>query len=165
MAATRSTPLHSHFSFSYMRRGGRASVAKTNENETPSDKAATAAADTPATTPAVTEPVNPYENSIKPITSVSTVEAFWTIYDYMKRPNDLTPTTDYHCFREGIKPTWEDVSTIQRRKKELVVLCKIYLLILFQPGNAKGGKWIIRLPKGLSSRYWEEIVLALLGGQ
>jgi len=33
------------------------------------------------------------------------------------------------------------------------------------PGNAKGGKWIVRLPKGLASRYWEEIILALIGGQ
>lgn len=35
----------------------------------------------------------------------------------------------------------------------------------FQPSNAKGGKWIIRMPKGLASRYWEEIILALIGGQ
>lgn len=34
-----------------------------------------------------------------------------------------------------------------------------------QPSNAKGGKWIIRMPKGLASRYWEEIILALIGGQ
>ena len=31
--------------------------------------------------------------------------------------------------------------------------------------NAKGGKWIVRLKKGLASRYWEEVMLALLGGQ
>ena len=40
-----------------------------------------------------------------------------------------------------MKPTWED------------------------PGNARGGKWIVRLPKGLASRYWEEICLALIGQQ
>jgi translation initiation factor 4E len=34
-----------------------------------------------------------------------------------------------------------------------------------QPSNAKGGKWIIRMPKGLASRYWEEIILALIGHQ
>lgn len=34
-----------------------------------------------------------------------------------------------------------------------------------QPSNARGGKWIIRLPKGLASRYWEEIILAFLGCQ
>lgn len=87
------------------------------------------------------EPVHPYENSIKHICTVSTVEEFWETYNFLKRPNDLPTTTDYHFFRDGIKPTWED------------------------PGNARGGKWIVRLPKGLASRYWEEVVLALIGGQ
>jgi translation initiation factor 4E len=84
---------------------------------------------------------HPYENSIKTIQTVHTVEEFWETYNYLKRPNDLASTTDYHFFREGVKPTWED------------------------PANEKGGKWIIRLPKGLASRYWEEVVLALIGGQ
>lgn len=84
---------------------------------------------------------NPYENSIKIIATVKTVEDFWTTYDYLVRPNDLPTTTDYHFFREGIKPTWED------------------------PGNARGGKWIVRLRKGLASRYWEETLLAMIGGQ
>ena len=84
---------------------------------------------------------NPYEHSIKIIATVKTVEDFWTSYDYLVRPNDLPTTTDYHFFREGIKPTWED------------------------PGNARGGKWIVRLRKGLASRYWEETLLAMIGGQ
>eukprot|EP00559_Dactyliosolen_fragilissimus_P004065 CAMPEP_0184860558 /NCGR_PEP_ID=MMETSP0580-20130426/5422_1 /TAXON_ID=1118495 /ORGANISM="Dactyliosolen fragilissimus" /LENGTH=281 /DNA_ID=CAMNT_0027357705 /DNA_START=709 /DNA_END=1555 /DNA_ORIENTATION=+ len=84
---------------------------------------------------------NPYENSIKQVAKVSTVEEFWSIYDYLIRPNDLPTTTDYHFFRHGIKPTWED------------------------PQNQRGGKWIVRLRKGLASRYWEEIILALIGCQ
>jgi Eukaryotic initiation factor 4E len=36
---------------------------------------------------------------------------------------------------------------------------------LDQPNNANGGKWVVRMPKGLASRYWEEIILALIGGQ
>lgn len=75
---------------------------------------------------------NPYESSIKTISTVKSVEEFWTTYNYLVRPNALGNGTDYHFFREGIKPTWED------------------------PSNAKGGKWIVRLRKGLSSRYWEE---------
>jgi translation initiation factor 4E len=31
------------------------------------------------------------------------------------------------------------------------------------PHNSSGGKWILRLKKGLADRYWEEIVLALVG--
>ena len=63
--------------------------------------------------------LHPYENSIKSISTVQTVEQFWSTYNYLKRPNDLSSTTDYHFFRDGIKPTWED------------------------PKNAKGGKWIV----------------------
>lgn len=69
--------------------------------------------ETTSTTP------HPYENSIKGISTVKTVEQFWSTYNYLKRPNDLSSTTDYHFFRDGIKPTWED------------------------PKNAKGGKWIV----------------------
>ena len=86
-------------------------------------------------------PTNPYESSIREIATVKTVEQFWRTYDYLIRPNDLPNTTDYHFFREGIKPTWEDRS------------------------NARGGKWIVRLRKGLASRYWEEVILALIGCQ
>lgn len=31
--------------------------------------------------------------------------------------------------------------------------------------NKEGGKWIIRLKKGLSSRIWENLILAMLGEQ
>lgn len=97
-------------------------------------KAAVAAAAAAATgkegeQPSGTQPeqhvVHPYENSIKTIATVKTVEEFWSVYDYLKRPNELPTTTDYHFFRSHIKPTWED------------------------KGNEKGGKWIVRLPKGV----------------
>ena len=35
------------------------------------------------------------------------VESFWNIYSHMVRPDDLPNTTDYHLFKEGIKPIWE----------------------------------------------------------
>ena len=85
--------------------------------------------------------LHPYENSIKIIATIKTVEDFWSCYDYLVRPNNLPTTTDYHFFREGIKPTWEDQH------------------------NCRGGKWIVRLRKGLASRYWEEVILALIGCQ
>mmetsp|Transcript_17039 Transcript_17039/g.27673 ORF Transcript_17039/g.27673 Transcript_17039/m.27673 type:complete len:255 (+) Transcript_17039:67-831(+) len=132
-AAVEGTPLHVGYTFSFMRRGKASTAVKTAEG----DPAATAAAEAEQKQ----ETVHPYENSIKPINTVRTVEEFWATYNYLKRPNDLSSTTDYHFFRDGIKPTWED------------------------PANAKGGKWIVRLPKGLASRYWEEVVLAMIGGQ
>jgi translation initiation factor 4E len=41
----------------------------------------------------------------------------------------------------SVKPVWEDEA------------------------NCKGGKWILRLKKGLSSRYFENLVLAMIGEQ
>ena len=52
----------------------------------------------------------------------------------MIRANDLPHTSDYHLFKKGIKPMWED------------------------DANRWGGKWIVRLKKGLASRYWEDLV-------
>ena len=70
------------------------------------------------------------------------VEDFWRLYVHLRRPVDDRPTVcDYHVFREGIKPMWEDEA------------------------NVNGGKWIVRLKKGLAARYWEEVLLAVLGGQ
>ena len=48
---------------------------------------------------------------------------------------------DYHVFREGIKPMWED------------------------DANRDGGKWIVRVKKGVAARYWEGVILAIVGGQ
>ncbi|MFX4036859.1 eukaryotic translation initiation factor 4E, partial [Streptococcus suis] len=42
---------------------------------------------------------------------------------------------------EGIRPLWEDSA------------------------NCNGGKWIIRFKKVVSGRFWEDLVLALVGDQ
>ena len=69
------------------------------------------------------------------------VEGFWSYYNHVVRPNDLPNSTDLHLFKEGVKPMWEDEE------------------------NRKGGKWILRMKKGLASRQWEDLLLALVGGQ
>mmetsp|Transcript_72833 Transcript_72833/g.161836 ORF Transcript_72833/g.161836 Transcript_72833/m.161836 type:complete len:190 (-) Transcript_72833:342-911(-) len=83
-----------------------------------------------------------YEDSTFTMGTARTVEDFWRLYVHLRRPVDERPTVcDYHVFREGIKPMWEDEN------------------------NVNGGKWIVRLRKGLAARYWEDILLAILGGQ
>lgn len=62
------------------------------------------------------------------------MQDFWKIYNHLVRPNDLPNTMDYHLFKTGIKPMWED------------------------PANRRGGKWMVRLRKGIASRYWEDLV-------
>lgn len=74
-------------------------------------------------------------HALHPVATVSTAEEFWSVYGHLKRPADLPTNSDYQVFRTGIKPVWEDEA------------------------NAAGGKWIIRLRKGLGTRLWEHLVL------
>nr|CCA14627.1 eukaryotic initiation factor 4E putative [Albugo laibachii Nc14] len=82
-----------------------------------------------------------YEKSIKELGDFKTVQGFWCIYNHLVRPNDLPNTMDYHLFKTGIKPMWED------------------------PSNRRGGKWMVRMRKGIASRYWEDLILAIIGEQ
>ncbi|KAF7801469.1 eukaryotic translation initiation factor NCBP [Senna tora] len=82
-----------------------------------------------------------YEDNIKRIVDFSTVEGFWVCYCHLARPSSLPSPTDLHLFKEGIRPLWEDSA------------------------NCNGGKWIIRFKKVVSGRFWEDLVLALVGDQ
>jgi translation initiation factor 4E len=82
-----------------------------------------------------------YEKSTTKIATIGTVEDFWTIYSHLKRPSSLPTVSDYHIFKDGIRPVWEDEA------------------------NKRGGKWIVRLKKGVADRYWEELLLAIICDQ
>lgn len=75
------------------------------------------------------------------VASVSDVESFWQTFTHLKRPSSLPVISDLHLFKQGIAPVWED---------EL---------------NANGGKWIVRLKKGLADRFWESLVLAMVSDE
>ncbi|KAI9268852.1 translation initiation factor eIF 4e-like domain-containing protein [Phascolomyces articulosus] len=85
--------------------------------------------------------IKDYEGSMKRIASFSSIEEFWAVYSHLRRPSDLPNISDYHLFKMGVRPVWEDEA------------------------NIHGGKWIVRLKKGLASRYWEQLVLAIIGEQ
>lgn len=82
-----------------------------------------------------------YEKSMRPLCRIDTAQAFWQVYSHLKRPSSLPAVSDYHFFKEGIRPVWEDEE------------------------NKRGGKWTMRLKKGVADRYWEELLLALIGDQ
>lgn len=63
------------------------------------------------------------------------------VYQHLKRPSTLPLVSDYHLFKRGIRPIWEDEE------------------------NKKGGKWIVRLKKGVADRYWEDLLFAIIGDQ
>ena len=81
-----------------------------------------------------------YEDMLEHIGTFDTVERFWSLYSHIKRPSDL-PSVNLSVFRKGIKPLWEDEA------------------------NKKGGKFGIRVKKGISSHCWEALLLAVVGNQ
>lgn len=82
-----------------------------------------------------------YEKSTLKLAAIGSAEDFWKIYCHLKRPSLLPTVSDYHIFKDGIRPVWEDEA------------------------NKKGGKWIVRLKKGVADRYWEDLLLAIIGDQ
>lgn len=82
-----------------------------------------------------------FEQNIRYVASVSSVEQFWQVYTYLIQPHELNGRCDIHLFRHGIRPMWEDEN------------------------NKEGGKWIVRLRKGFATRCWENLILAMLGEQ
>lgn len=84
---------------------------------------------------------NDYEKSMKPLCRMSSAQDFWKVFVHLKRPSSLPTVSDYHVFKEGIRPVWEDEE------------------------NKRGGKWIMRLKKGVADRYWEELLMACIGDQ
>ncbi|KAG6828916.1 hypothetical protein H0H92_006302 [Tricholoma furcatifolium] len=86
--------------------------------------------------------ITSYEDGIKKISAFSSGESFWSLWTHLSPPSALLPTTDYLLFHSGVRrPVWED------------------------PLNLSGGKWIIRLKKGVADRIWEDLVLAVIGDQ
>lgn len=82
-----------------------------------------------------------YEKSTVKMLRMSTAQEFVRVFRHLKRPSLLPTVSDYHFFKEGIRPVWEDEE------------------------NRKGGKWIMRLKKGVADRYWENLLMALIGNE
>lgn len=83
----------------------------------------------------------PYEKQMKVLATVSTAEEFWGVYTRIIPASAVRDSIDVHMFKDGIRPMWED------------------------DANRDGGKWILRLKKGLAQRYWEDLLLAVIGEQ
>uniref|UniRef100_A0A0A9X0Y9 eIF-4F 25 kDa subunit n=1 Tax=Lygus hesperus TaxID=30085 RepID=A0A0A9X0Y9_LYGHE len=81
--------------------------------------------------------------NLKEITSFSTVEDFWSLYNHIKAASELKPGCDYCLFKKGIRPMWED------------------------DANKLGGRWLISLEKRQREtdldNCWLEIMLCMIG--
>eukprot|EP01125_Pyxidicula_operculata_P021010 TRINITY_DN792_c0_g1_i1.p1 TRINITY_DN792_c0_g1~~TRINITY_DN792_c0_g1_i1.p1 ORF type:complete len:209 (-),score=22.64 TRINITY_DN792_c0_g1_i1:348-974(-) len=79
-------------------------------------------------------------DNLKNIYSFNTVEDFWCLWNNIKSAEELAHGSNYHLFKEGIEPKWED------------------------PANAKGGKWTVTFKKSDTlNDYWLYTVLACIG--
>ncbi|KAG0606457.1 hypothetical protein M758_9G142100 [Ceratodon purpureus] len=75
-------------------------------------------------------------SSLRPVYTFHTVEDFWCLYNNVLQPSKLIAGADFHCFKAGIEPKWED------------------------PKCAYGGKWTAQPPpprsggKAVLDTYW-----------
>ncbi|CAG8595844.1 1734_t:CDS:2, partial [Paraglomus occultum] len=95
----------------------------------------------PAMTPGPKTPTEKfYEQNLQTIGTFNTVQTFCRYFNWVKKPSHLDVNTNFHIFKDKIKPMWED------------------------PANANGGKWVIsmRNPQ-LLDRCWTWLVYALVG--
>ncbi|KAI8968431.1 translation initiation factor eIF 4e-like domain-containing protein [Mycotypha africana] len=86
-----------------------------------------------------------WADNLKEIITVDTVEDFWSTFNNVAKVNHLTPNANYHFFKEGVRPEWED------------------------PANAEGGKFTIQFPKTKAgeaiNEYWMSILMSVVGEQ
>ncbi|KAG1731111.1 translation initiation factor eIF 4e-like domain-containing protein [Suillus paluster] len=82
-----------------------------------------------------------YEAGLTVIGEFNTVESFCRYFNWLKPPSKLERNSNYHIFKSGIKPMWED------------------------PANSKGGKWVLTMKNNpaLLDRCWTWLAMALVG--
>lgn len=78
--------------------------------------------------------------SLRKAYTFDTVEEFWCLYDQIFKPSKLVANADFHLFKAGIEPKWED------------------------PECANGGKWtVVTNRKADLDEMWLETLMALIG--
>ncbi|KAF8886818.1 translation initiation factor eIF 4e-like domain-containing protein [Infundibulicybe gibba] len=82
-----------------------------------------------------------YEAGLTVIGEFDTVEEFCRYLNWLKPPSKLERNSNYHIFKSGIKPMWEDEA------------------------NANGGKWVLTMKNNpvLLDRCWNWLAMALVG--
>ncbi|KAK9146209.1 hypothetical protein Sjap_006112 [Stephania japonica] len=80
--------------------------------------------------------------SLRQMYTFDTVEEFWCLYDQIFRPSKLTANAEFHMFKSGIEPKWED------------------------PKCTNGGKWTVTSSRKQNlDTMWLETLMALIGEQ
>ncbi|KAG1148557.1 hypothetical protein G6F37_010467 [Rhizopus arrhizus] len=86
-----------------------------------------------------------WADNLKEVISIENVEDFWSTFNNVCKINHLSPNSNFHLFKQGIRPEWED------------------------PANAEGGKYGIQFPKNKAgdaiNEHWMNLLLAVIGEQ
>eukprot|EP00301_Raphidiophrys_heterophryoidea_P004708 c12025_g1_i2.p1 GENE.c12025_g1_i2~~c12025_g1_i2.p1 ORF type:complete len:210 (-),score=37.11 c12025_g1_i2:146-775(-) len=83
-----------------------------------------------------------WSDFVKKMNTFHTVEDFWCLHNNIFPPSKLVCGSNYHLFKSGIEPKWED------------------------PRNEQGGKWTFVLPRTLKPHiddFWLRAMLSLIG--
>ncbi|KAJ7954664.1 putative Eukaryotic translation initiation factor 4e [Quillaja saponaria] len=81
-------------------------------------------------------------SSLRKAYTFDTVEDFWSFYDQVLKPSKLPGNADFHLFKAGVEPKWED------------------------PECANGGKWTVTSNRKPDlDTMWLETLMALMGEQ
>ncbi|KAH9941086.1 translation initiation factor eIF4e [Epithele typhae] len=102
---------------------------------------ATAVSDPPGSAHYMAPESDEYEAGLTVIGECDTVESFCRYFNWLKPPSKLERNSNYHLFKSGIKPMWED------------------------DANANGGKWVLTMKNNpaLLDRCWSWLAMALVG--
>ncbi|CAG8676988.1 16354_t:CDS:2, partial [Cetraspora pellucida] len=84
-----------------------------------------------------------WSQNLKELITFDSVEEFWGVYNNIVKASELSAGSNYHLFKKGIKPMWED------------------------PANEQGGKWVIQFPRNKTGEeintLWLYTMLACIG--
>ena len=64
-----------------------------------------------------------FEKIIK-IADVSNINEFWEVFQHLKKPNQCPTGSDYHIFKKGIFPMWEDKLNMDGGKLSVLLTIK-----------------------------------------
>lgn len=79
---------------------------------------------------------------LKEVITFNTVEEFWGIYNNITPASELAQKSDYHLFKSGVRPEWED------------------------PQNKHGGRWAYTFKeRKANDDIWLHVLLAAIGEQ
>ncbi|KAG0635158.1 translation initiation factor eIF 4e-like domain-containing protein [Tuber brumale] len=93
------------------------------------------------TKPSSNKGENNWNDSLKEVVTFDSVEEFWGIYNNITKISDLSLKSDYHLFKTGVRPEWEDQQ------------------------NKHGGKWAyqFRDKRAPIDDLWLNVMLAAIG--